>query len=478
MAVLSTSASSVAYPQRVAGGHWMGDRARVAVIGAGISGLGAAHALQAQGRFAVSLFEKEATFGGHAHTVDLTLPGADGHPVTHGVDTGFLVYNERTYPRLIKLFDELGVQTSLSDMSFSVQLPGGLDGRSRLLEWNGSTLDTVFAQRRNLLSPRFFLMIKDILRFNRLATALANAGDAESLSEPLGAFLDRHRLGAEFRQGYLLPMIACIWSCPQEQMLDFPVATLIRFCHNHGLLQVENRPAWRTVSGGSRHYVDAIVAQLPDARASTAVLGIQRSASGVRLRTASGTEDFDAVVLACHAPQALRLLGEDASAQEQVCLGALRTQKNLAVLHTDVALMPKAPKAWAAWNFERADPQQAAQADAQQVCLHYWINKLQPVPFAQEVIVSLNPLREPDPKLVAARFEWEHPVFDARAIRAQAELSQLQGQQRTWFCGAWCGYGFHEDGLRSGLQAAQLLTQAAQSWAVASPREDAARKVA
>jgi predicted NAD/FAD-binding protein len=280
------------------------------------------------------------------------------------------------------------------------------------------------------------------------------------LAQPLADFLDRHRYGAAFRNGYLLPMIASIWSCPQDQMLRFPVATLIRFCHNHGLLQVDNRPAWRTVVGGSRQYVDAIVKQLPDVRASTPVLGIRRQPSGVLIRTADLTETFDAVVLACHAPQALRLLAEGASAMERSTLGAFRTQRNVAVLHTDARLMPVAPRAWAAWNFERAEPSAAVHADGQQVCLHYWINKLQPLPFGQAVMVSLNPLRSPEASKVHGEFEWEHPVFDAQAIQAQGELAQLQGQQRTWFCGAWCGYGFHEDGLRSGLSAARLLADA------------------
>jgi predicted NAD/FAD-binding protein len=243
-------------------------------------------------------------------------------------------------------------------------------------------------------------------------------------------------------------------------MLRFPVATLIRFCHNHGLLQVENRPAWRTVAGGSRHYVDAIVKQLSDARTSATVTAIQRSDEGVRVSSERGTETFDAVVMACHAPQTLRLLGHDATPQERAVLGDLRTQPNTAVLHTDTSVMPQARRAWAAWNFERAEPERAAQADAQQVCLHYWINQLQPLPFAQNVIVSLNPLKEPDPAKVHGRFEWDHPVFDARAIAAQGELAQLQGHSRTWFCGAWCGFGFHEDGLRSGIQAAQGVMQA------------------
>lgn len=455
-----------------------GARHRVAVVGAGISGLGAAWTLQQQPGVDVTLFEAAPTFGGHAHTVDVTLPGADGSPVTHGVDTGFLVFNERTYPRLIALFGQLGVHTAPSDMSFSVQAPEGLDGRSGRLEWNGSTLDTVFAQRRNLMSPRFWWMLREILRFNRLATELATSGGADALQEPLGDFLGRHRFGRAFREGYLLPMIACIWSCPLDQMLRFPVATLVRFCHNHGLLQVNDRPAWHTVSGGSRRYVQALVQRLRDARAGTPVCRVTRGVNGVDLHLASGSEHFDAVVLACHAPQALRLLGEEATAAERSALGALRTQPNRAVLHTDTRLMPESRRAWAAWNFERAA---GRSADAQRapVCLHYWINRLQPLPFAEPVIVSLNPLREPERTRVVGEYEWEHPVFDSAALAAQATLKRLQGQQRTWFAGAWCGYGFHEDGLAAGQDAARdVLSLLNEAPSTAANRFDSLRQAA
>jgi predicted NAD/FAD-binding protein len=305
-----------------------------------------------------------------------------------------------------------------------------------------------------------------------VATALAESGQSEALAEPLGEFLDREGFGSSFREGYLLPMIACIWSCPQDQMLNFPIASLVRFCHNHGLLQVENRPAWHTVAGGSRHYVQAIVQQLEDARAATPVSRVQRKASGVVVHTPSGSETFDAVVFACHAPQALAMLGDDADAEEHAIMGVMRTQRNTAVLHTDSRLMPKASKAWAAWNFERARDQQVQSGDGNRVCLHYWINKLQPLPFADPVIVSLNPLREPDAELTLGRYEWEHPVFDAAAIAAQSQLSGLQGQRRSWYCGAWCGYGFHEDGLTAGLSAARSLVAAFDR---AELQEDAGR---
>lgn len=436
---------------------------RVAVVGAGVAGLAAAWSLSRTPGLSVTLLERESRFGGHAHTVDVTLPGAHGQPVTHGVDTGFLVYNERTYPRLIELFETLAVATAPSDMSFSVQAPDGLDGRSRRLEWNGSSLNTVFAQRRNLLSPRFHGMLLEILRFNRLATSLAEGGEPDRMQEALADFLVRHRFAQSFVHGYLLPMIGCIWSCPTGQMMRFPVGTLIRFCHNHGLLQVEGRPRWRTVRGGSRNYVQAMLREIADARAASPVARLERRQDGVALHTEQGAERFDAVVLACHAPQALDLLGASATAAERSVLEALRTRPNVAVLHRDVSLMPREPRAWAAWNYERAS---GLGEDPDAVCLHYWINRLQPLPFAQPVIVSLNPLRPPREELVLGCYEVAHPVFDLAAVTAQVRVPEIQGQDRVWFCGAWCGYGFHEDGLKAGLAAADGV----RNWLAAVAR--------
>lgn len=427
---------------------------RIAVIGSGISGLSAAWQLAAAGsRNHVTVFEAGSHFGGHANTVDLTLNG-----VTHGVDTGFLVYNERTYPHLISLFDELKVDVAASDMSFSVQSPKA-DG-SPGLEWSGSSLDTVFAQRRNLLRPRFWRMLADILRFNRLTTALAERNQDAQLAQPISAFLDEHGFSAAFRDDYLLPMIGCIWSCPTDQMLQFPIATLIRFCHNHGLIQVTNRPQWFTVRGGSRQYVRKMLTRLQgphDARLNTPVRSVRRLDSSVLVQTDNGSEPFDAVIFACHSDQALRLLGPDASAAERSVLGAIRYQPNTAVLHTDTSVLPVRQKAWAAWNYERAADQQQEEA---RVCLHYLLNRLQPLPWQTPVIVSLNPVRPVADEHVHQRFEYDHPVFDMAAIKAQRRVPELQGKQRTWFCGAWCGYGFHEDGLKSGLAAADLVTRA------------------
>ena len=422
---------------------------KIAIVGSGISGLAAAHRLQAEAH--VTLFEAGSYFGGHTHTVDVTLPTPAGHPATHGVDTGFLVFNERTYPQLIALLAELNVATAPSDMSFSVQVPGAAGGRP--LEWSGSSLSTVFAQRSNLLRPRFWGMLADLLRFNQLTTRLALANEEAALAQPLGDFLQAQRFGDAFRDWYFLPMLGCIWSCPTEQMLRFPVATMVRFCHNHGLLQVADRPQWHTVVGGARHYVDKIVANLADKRLNTPVRRIERDAAGVRVVTDHGAERFDRVVLATHSDQALSLLAAP-TAQERAVLGAIRYQPNRAVLHTDASVLPRRRAAWAAWNYERA----ARQGDeSARVCLHYWLNQLQPLPFAQPVVVSLNPVQAIAPQQVIGEYDYDHPVFDLSAIQAQAEVPQLQGEQHSWFCGAWTGYGFHEDGLKSGLAVADAL---------------------
>ncbi len=429
---------------------------RVAIIGSGISGLSAAHALAGEAR--VTLFEAEPRFGGHTHTVDLTLDG-----ITHGVDTGFLVFNERTYPELIRLFGTLGVETAASDMSFSVRVP------DIGLEWSGSDLNTVFAQRRNLARPAFWRMLADLLRFNRLATAIAERGDEERLSQPIGEFLAAHRFGDEFRDWYFLPMIGCIWSCPTRQMLRFPIATVIRFCHNHGLIQVSDRPRWFTVRGGARRYVEKMLPRIADARAATPVRSLRRDATGVRVATDRGSERFDEVVLACHSDQALAILS-DANAAERALLGAIGYHRNRAVLHTDASVLPTRRRAWAAWNYERATDTPREQAS---VCLHYLINRLQPLPFAQPVIVSLNPVTPPRAERVHGEYDYAHPVFDRAAIDAQRRLPSIQGRLHAWYCGAWTGYGFHEDGLRSGLAVAHALRQ---RWAepAPAPREEVA----
>ena len=429
---------------------------RVAVIGSGISGLSAAHALSGHAR--VTLFEAGSYFGGHTNTVDMTIDG-----VTHGVDTGFLVLNERTYPQLLKLFRELGVEIAKSEMSFSVQVPS--HGTARDLEWSGCDLNTVFAQRSNLLRPRFWRMLVDLMRFNKLATALAASGEVDVLDQPIGEFLTEHRFSAEFRDWYFLPMIGSIWSCPVDQMLRFPVATMLRFCHNHGLLQVANRPQWYTVRGGARTYVNKMLKAVPDARLNTPVRSVRRVDGAVLVATDAGTEHFDEVVLACHSDQSLALLADASPAEAQV-LGAIRYQRNRAVLHTDTSLLPKRRKAWAAWNYERAA---SGSRDEASVCLHYLLNRLQPLPFSAPVVVSLNPLTDPRAETIHAEFDYAHPVFDMAAIDAQRRVPAFQGNRHTWFAGAWTRYGFHEDGLMSGLAVVAGLRAA---WAM--PMKEAA----
>ena len=427
---------------------------RIAIVGSGISGLSAAHHLL--GAADITLFEAGDYFGGHTHTVDVTLPTPTGMQ-THGVDTGFLVYNERTYPGLIALFEELQVATVKSDMSFSVQVPNK-NGQGAL-EWNGANLNTVFAQRSNLFKPSFLNMLRDVIRFNTLATELAERNQDHELAQPLSGFLFSHKFSDAFRDWYLLPMLGCIWSCPTDQMLKFPVATMIRFCHNHGLIQVNDRPQWYTVAGGARHYVEKILACIPDKRLNTPVQRIVRDAHSVSLQTHAGFERFDQVILASHADQSLAMLAEP-SAQERATLGAIRYHPNRAVLHTDTSVMPQKKLAWAAWNYERAAHDST---ESTRVCLHYWLNLLQPLPFNQDVIVSLNPVREIDPTHVIGEYDYAHPVFDLPAIQAQANMPQLQGLQHTWFAGAWMGYGFHEDGFKAGRAAAQgLLARLAQ----------------
>ncbi len=431
----------------------------IAVIGSGIAGLSCAWRLQggAAGRAAaldgstphVTLYEANDYLGGHTRTVDAEVDG-----VRHPVDTGFLVFNHRTYPRLVELFDALGVETVPSEMTFSVR---ATRARGRPLEWAGTDLDSVFVQRRNVASPRFLRMLADLMRFNRQASALAEADSPALATWTLGEYLDAHRYSTAFRDWYLLPMAAAIWSCSTAQMRDFPLATFVRFCANHGLLQVVDRPQWYTVAGGARRYVERIVATLDDVRLDSAVSSVARvvvdGRPKIAVRSRRGVAFHDHVVLACHSDQSLAML-DDANADEREVLGAIRYQPNRAVLHTDASVLPTRRGAWAAWNYES---DAAAPGGDGAVCVHYLVNKLQPVPFCRPVIVSLNPLAPPKPSTVLQAFDYAHPVFDARAIRAQRRLASLQGRGNVWFCGAWTGYGFHEDGLKSGLDVADAV---------------------
>lgn len=379
----------------------------------------------------MTLYEAADYLGGHTHTVDVSLDG-----VTHGVDTGFLVYNTLTYPNLISLFKHLDVETNTTEMSFSVKLPDAD------IEWAGSSLGTVFGQKRNLLRPRFWLMLKEILRFNSKAEELLEWSEQQGLT--LGTLLIQQGYSKWFSDWYLLPMAAAIWSASPRDILSFPAATFLRFCLNHRLLQVNDRPEWRSVLGGARNYVKRMAQDL-DVRLNTPVNRVVRGDDWVELTSGNEVNRYDAVIFATHAPDTLAMLA-DADDAEQQLLGAVKYQPNLAVLHTDRSFLPERESLWSAWNY--LSQENAGEA----VCVTYLLNKLQVLPFKTPVMVTLNP---PPSKAIEgeiARFTYDHPVFNQAAINAQHRLPQIQGQNRTWYCGAWCGYGFHEDGLKSALR--------------------------
>ncbi len=411
---------------------------RVAVVGGGIAGLSTAWLLTDHAQ--VTLFEAGAEAGGHTHTVDVTVDG-----VTHPVDTGFLVFNRRTYPNLIALFAELGVETVESEMSFGVSLA------EQGLEWSGTDFASVFAQPSNLVRPAFLRMLRDVMRFNRDTTRLFTDGELPALS--LGDYLSREDYSESFRDWYLLPMAAAIWSCPTQTMLDYPLATFVRFCHNHGLLQIFDRPQWMTVKNGGRSYVRKMVQSLEDVHLESPVTMVARDEDGVWVGTRHGVERFDRIVFACHSDQALAILGGGATGAERNVLGAVRYQNNTAVLHTDPGLLPARRKVWSAWNYLAG----SGAPDTRPVAVSYLINRLQPLPFETPVVVSLNPFKEPAAKHLIKRIVYAHPVFDDAAIKAQTHLPRLQGQHNTWFAGAWTGYGFHEDGLRSAVTVVESM---------------------
>lgn len=424
-----------------------GRRRTIAVVGTGISGLSAAWLL-AKGHD-VTVYEADERIGGHSNTVEIAV---DGRPIA--VDTGFIVYNEPCYPNLTALFDHLGVETAATDMSFAVSIDRGR------LEYAGSDLAGLLAQPSNLLKPRFWSMVADLLRFYREAPRdLPTMGDVS-----LADYLDANRYGSAFREDHLYPMAAAIWSTPSAEVGDYPAAAFVRFCENHGLLRLTGRPVWRTVKGGSREYVARLTASFRDRiLTATPVVAIRRDADGVEVVDArGGRRRFDDVVIATHADRALVLLA-DPSPEERRLLGAFRYSRNEAVLHSDPDAMPRRRAAWASWNY-LSDVREGDRA----LSVTYWMNRLQPLGDAPPLFVTLNPVREPDPARVHARIAYDHPLFDAATGRAQPELWSLQGVNRTWFCGAHFGAGFHEDGLQAGLAVAEDLGGLDRPWSVAN----------
>ncbi len=418
---------------------------RVAIIGTGIAGNAAAWALSK--RYPVTVYDRDLRPGGHSHTVTIDYDGT-----AIAVDIGFIVYNEQNYPDLTALFAHLGVETVESCMSFAVTADGGK------FEWKGGgdswgeTAKGLFAQPRNLFSPSYLRMLRDILTFNEQSVKDRDAGLLEGRS--LGGYFAWRRFAPRLLTDYLAPMGAAIWSAPADQMLEFPAENFVAFFSNHRLLQYD-RPVWRTVRGGSKCYVEKLMAAFGDhLRLGCAVTSIERSTQGVVVHDSHGRhENYDHVVVASHSDQALAMLA-DPSAAETAVLGDIHYSPNIVYLHRDTRLMPKRKNAWASWNFLRWRRQDSTAND---VAVTYWMNRLQGLPDDKPLFVSLNPPFAPDPALTFGRYMCEHPQYNAKAFTAQKRLGEIQGQRRTWFAGAWTGYGFHEDGLRSGLAVAEAL---------------------
>ncbi len=410
---------------------------KIAIIGSGISGLVAAYRLHRTHQ--VTLFEANDYLGGHTNTVDVELDGQ-----RHAIDTGFIVFNDWTYPNFIELLAEIGVASQPTVMSFSVR-----DDRSGL-EYNGHSLNTLFAQRRNLLRPGFYRMLRDIMRFNRQAREIAQRPEVE---RTVGEFLQEHRYSPQFAEHYLLPMGAAIWSCPTGTFSEFPIRFIAEFYHNHGLLNLADRPTWRVVQGGSRSYVDRLVDGFRDrVRLATPIVGVTRSMDRVELRTKIGSlESFDHVIFACHSDQALRILGTAATPTEREVLSAFPYGRNVAVLHTDTNLLPRSRRAWASWNFrQNGDPSRPASVT-------YNMNILQGLKSPKTFCVTLNDEDSIKPEAVLRRFVYFHPVFTTQRAAAQARHAELLTANRTSFCGAYWRNGFHEDGVVSALEVVRAI---------------------
>lgn len=406
---------------------------KIAIIGSGIAGLTCAWRLA--GHHQVTLFEAEPTVGGHTATVDVSTPQGK-----YAIDTGFIVYNDRTYPRFMGLLSELGISGQKTQMSFSVHNP------QSGLEYNGHTLTSLFAQRRNLVNPAFWGLLRDIMRFNRLAKE-ALAGDVNE-NATLETFLEQHGFSAFFARHYILPMGAAIWSSSLQEMRRFPLPLFLRFFEHHGLLDVTQRPQWYVVPGGSREYVRAILTQLGDRltlHLNAPVQQVTRHNGGVEIQLAQSSHTFDQVIFACHSSQALAMLADPTPAESEV-LGDIGWQHNEVVLHSDPRWLPVRERAWASWNYRLSERDQAS------ACVTYNMNILQGLPEGSPLFcVTLNPETPVDERYVWKRFVYEHPMFNPKSWRAQSRRGEINGHQRSWFCGAYWYNGFHEDGVRSAL---------------------------
>lgn len=419
----------------------------IAIIGSGITGLSASWLLR--NKYNVTLFEKNDYLGGHTHTHDVI---EDDKSIA--VDSGFIVYNEKNYPNLVGLFDYLNVETQKTDMSFAFSLNQGE------LEYAGSGISGMFAQRGNLIRIKHWRLLQEIVRFNKVAhgvlgtqseEAKATLTDASDLT--LGEFLEKHNFSKDLQQNYLLPMGAAIWSCPIDVMTDFPAYSFLRFFANHGLIDLKNRPQWRTVVGGSREYIFKMMDEMRDEiNIQSGVLSVDRTNDRVIIKTQSNSLDFDYVIFACHADEAHSLLGDNLTTDEHEVLGAFSYQENKTYLHTDESLMPKRSKAWCSWNYLAT-----TSLDNNKVTATYWMNRLQRLTSNKNYLVTLNPFQEIEPTKIIKQMTYHHPVFHNEALRAQKRMHEIQGKNNAWFCGSYCGYGFHEDALASSVNVCQQL---------------------
>jgi predicted NAD/FAD-binding protein len=418
----------------------------VAVIGTGIAGMSAAWLLNQ--RHNVTVYEREARLGGHSNTVDAPLARGDVP-----VDTGFIVYNDRNYPNLTALFDHLEVPTKDSEMSFAASIDDGV------LEYSGTDMNGLFGQRLNVVRPRFWRMVKELLRFYREAPAWLDHPDVADVT--LGDYLARNGYGEDFIQDHLLPMGAAIWSTTAAEMRAYPAAAFIRFFESHGLLTLTDRPQWRTVDGGSREYVRRLTDPYRDRIRLGGVRSVRRTPNGVQVEAMSGEiANFDHVVIATHADEAFALLS-DPDPLEKRLLGGWRYTRNRAILHSDPSLMPRRRRVWSSWNFIGG-----GEGGSDRLCVTYWMNRLQSIDTADQLFVTLNPVRDPDPQTVFYETEYTHPFFDVAALSSQRQLWSLQARRRTWFCGSYFGHGFHEDALQSGLAVAEQIGGCRRPWIV------------